>query len=188
MNTRVLFVTFLVSVIVGLVLSIAGCTSMDVHFDVDKDADFASYETYDWIPFPETSREHNGTQSQVVEHVEFIRSTVAAQLTGKGLRRVTENPDLLVTEHGGSESRIDVTGSGYDYGGNYSGWQGSGIGVYSYKGGTLVVDLVDARTGRLVWRGSAEGTFVAGTPGQTKKLIVKAIETMFEAYPPPPGK
>jgi len=186
MHTLFTFVRFpFATVVVCLVILTAGCSSIDVYYDVDKDADFTSYKTYDWMPPPEPSPDdRDAAEPDDSTNTELIRSLVDAQLVAKGLEREPDNPDLLVMHHGGSENRIDVGGFGYAYGGSYSGWQGAGIGIYSYHGGTLIVDLVDARTGQLAWRGSAQGTLVSGTTRQAKKVIVEAIEKLFEAYPP----
>ena len=186
MHTLFSFVRFpIATVVAGLVILTAGCSSIDVYYDVDKDADFTSYKTYDWMPPPEPSPDdRDAAEPDDSTNTELIRTLIDAQLIAKGIEREPDNPDLLVMHHGGSENRIDVSGFGYTYGGSYSGWQGSGIGIYSYHGGTLIVDLVDARTGQLVWRGSAQGTLVSGTQKKARKMLAEAVEKMFEAYPP----
>ena len=51
--------------------------------------------------------------------------------------------------------------------------------------GALVVDIIDARARRLVWRGFASGDVNPGDkPEQRDKKLAKAAEKMFRNYPP----
>jgi len=171
--------------LIGLMILIVGCSSLSVYHDIDTDADFTTYKTYDWKPASAVSSEEDGeTKSQNSKLAPLIESTVDAQLIDKGLRRDTDNPDLLVRHLGGAANTIDVTGYGYSYGESYSGWQGDSIGLYPYKEGSLVLDLIDTKTGKLVWRGTAQGTVVSSTAKQDRKMVVNAIKKMFENYPP----
>ena len=55
--------------------------------------------------------------------------------------------------------------------------------VIHYQVGTLVVDLVDADSGRLVWRGTATDTIVHSQEKKAKK-IRKAAVKLFKKFPP----
>ena len=51
--------------------------------------------------------------------------------------------------------------------------------------GALVVDITDARTRALVWRGMASGDIKpSDKPEQRDKKLAKATEKMFKNYPP----
>jgi hypothetical protein len=51
--------------------------------------------------------------------------------------------------------------------------------------GTLIVDLVDARTKTIVWRGTAEKDINPNaTPDQRDKNINRATDKLFKNYPP----
>jgi hypothetical protein len=49
--------------------------------------------------------------------------------------------------------------------------------------GTLIVDLYDAATRRMVWRGVATAT-VTDKPSKNARKITKALAKMFDRYPP----
>jgi hypothetical protein len=49
--------------------------------------------------------------------------------------------------------------------------------------GTLVVDLYDTNSAHLVWRGEAQDQLSEKPEKDTKKLN-KAVEKMFEKFPP----
>ena len=51
--------------------------------------------------------------------------------------------------------------------------------------GTLVVELIDAKTGSTIWRGIAtRDVDVQASPGKREKNINKAAEKLFKHYPP----
>jgi hypothetical protein len=51
--------------------------------------------------------------------------------------------------------------------------------------GTLVVDIIDARTRALVWRAMATGDIKPNDkPEQRDKKMARAMEKMFRNYPP----
>ena len=56
-----------------------------------------------------------------------------------------------------------------------------------YKVGTLVVDLYDAKTKQLIWRGSAENT-LSDKATKNEKNLDKGVTKMFKAFPPGAAK
>ena len=56
-----------------------------------------------------------------------------------------------------------------------------------YKEGTLVVDLYDAKTKQLIWRGSAEDT-VSNDAAKNEKNLDKSVVKMFKKFPPRAAK
>jgi hypothetical protein len=133
-----------------------------VRVDYDRNADFESYRTYAWKATPDTSldEDYPDIHARIVKGVEYY-------LTEGDLIEDEENPDLWVTYHARTTSdlRVDTTQMGYMYGAGWAWdpyWGGPGaipmVGhARTYKRGTFVLDLVDAHTGEIVWRGTAEG-------------------------------
>jgi hypothetical protein len=56
-----------------------------------------------------------------------------------------------------------------------------------YKEGTLLVDLYDAKTKQLIWRGSAEDT-VSNNADKNEKNLNKGVAKMFKKFPPQAAK
>ncbi len=50
--------------------------------------------------------------------------------------------------------------------------------------GTLIVDLVDAKTDNLVWRGTTTVLHQQETPDQKERHLDEAVAKMFEGFPP----
>jgi hypothetical protein len=111
---------------------------------------------------------------------------VEAELQGRGMTADTENPDLLLVYHTGVDSKINVTDWGYTYPTRYGGWYGDrDVDVYQYEEGTLIVDLIDAKTHQLVWRGTATKTLEDNpSPERMEQNLREVVGKMFASYPP----
>ena len=82
--------------------------------------------------------------------------------------------------YGFRRSFFGYGGYGYPYGGY--GYGSHGV-VTTYTEGTLVIDIIDAGTNELVWRGSAVSPMSDET--YDAKDINKAVEKILEEFPPP---
>jgi len=169
------------------VLLLAGCSTVETKADWDVAVDFSQYKTFSIIPAKEV-------QNQMVR--QRVESAIVATLGEKGLTKAGEEADLLVGAYGsvGSQTQIDTYGYGgygYGYGGAWAyGYWGGGMGmttttVREVPVGTLVVDLIDAKAKKLVWRGTASSVISSSSsPEQMQKKINGAVEKMFYKYPP----
>jgi hypothetical protein len=151
--------------------------AQQVQTDFDKRIDFSKYKTYSW------------KQVQVKNDLwePRIKDAINGQLTAKGWRQVDDGGDVVVVAIG--TTRIQRTlDTFYDgFGGGWR-WRGGGFGtstttVHDYKEGTLVVDMFDAKTKDLIWRGNAED-MLSGDPDKNEKKLDKAVVKMFKKFPP----
>jgi len=173
---------------IGLIaiLLALGCSSMSVNHDWDRDADFGKYKTYAWAAQPET-KPRNAQEAQQRNDLldKRIRNAVDDELKAKGFTENQASADVLVVYHLGTQDKINVTDWGYRYSYDYWGWGGRDIDVYQYTQGTLVVDLIDASTKELVWRGSATKTIESNpSPDKVEKNVRNAVSAIFAQYPP----
>ena len=123
-----------------------------------------------------------------------IHDDIEAQLAAKGWTKVEAGPgDAVVSVHGvvKDTDNYDVLYSGWAPGWNWSGvGVGSGVGTSvqtKVRSGTLVIDVFDAASKSLVWRGTAEGTL--GPPSEVEanlKKIDQAVEKLMKRFPPTP--
>ena len=156
-----------------------------VHVDYDRTADFDSYETFAWGPTPETSLEGKSPfmHSRIKNAIEYY-------LAAGGGVEDPENPDLYVTYHTGTQEDVQFSTVSYGYGyGPGWGWDpywGGTMGntvttATTYERGTLVIDIWDAETKEIVWRGSASAV-VPEDPQKADKLIDKALKKMVKQF------
>lgn len=157
-----------------------GCSSVDVTTDYDRDADFGRYTTFDWV---EGHNPRDGGPSGLSNPlaVKNIRSAIARELGAKGVTEDKNAPDILVAVHAGVRDKVDVERYGYRYG-RFGRRVGTYTTVERYKEGTIVVDVIDAKTRDLVWRGIAKDALTRGE--SRSEYIDECIRQLFKEYPP----
>ena len=121
----------------------------------------------------------------------LIKNTIEAELATSGLTQVDSNPDVYVNYHASTETETQLRSDSYGYSyGTYGmgGWGHYGMAagpvstttrVVEYERGTSVVDIWDAATKELVWRGTVSDT-LPDNPQKAEKLVVKAIGKMAD--------
>jgi Domain of unknown function (DUF4136) len=112
-----------------------------------------------------------------------LTSALQAGLGERGLSPAAEHPDLLVTYVAGAKTRQDLEkvvtsyqGGPYWYGPSYTDFW-----VTDHVHGTLVVDIVDASTKKLVWRAMAEAV---DQPFADPQFLNRAVERALARFPP----
>jgi hypothetical protein len=166
------------------VLLVAGCSSVSVSHDFDRQTDFANLRTYGWISAPESTSENVQRELEKNSLVEGrVKMAVNRQLAAKGLRETTQDPDFLVAFHTGVQDKTDVQSWGYGYG--YWGMRGGGVSTIHYQEGTLILDFIDPKSDNLIWRGVGKKVVSEKTtPEKSEKVINQAVEEILKKYPP----
>jgi len=167
--------TIFASVGIALLFTTASF-AQQVKTDYDRSANFSQFKTYSW--------EKVQTQNQL--WVDRIKEAVSAALTAKGLTPVESGGDIAIVAIEMTKSQQSLNTFYNGFGG---GWRwGGGFGdatttVDNYKVGTLVVDLFDAHTKTLLWRGSSSDTLSDKSDKNIKNLD-KGVQKMFDHFPP----
>jgi hypothetical protein len=60
--------------------------------------------------------------------------------------------------------------------------------VQNIPTGQLSVDIGDAKTKKLLWVGTSSDTLAAGNPDKNQKKLNKALDKMFQKFPPSAAK
>ena len=154
--------------------------AQDVETDFDPGTNFAAFRTYYWAkadPVP-----GNDIAS------DRIVTAVDRWLTAKGWSKAPEGlADVAVAAHVTTQQRqsIDTFYDGGLGGWGWGGWGGMATTtVRNYLEGTLIVDLFNKKTNKLIWRGTATDT-VSDDPQKNARHIQKAVEKMFKDKFPP---
>jgi len=164
---------------IGLTLLLAATSfAQQVKSDYDHNVNFGQYKTYSW--------EKIQTQDPLV--VDRIKAAVNSTLAAKGWTEVPTGGDVEVfaIETTQNQQSLDTFYNGFG-GGRRWGF-GGGFGnatttVETYKVGTLVIDLFDAKTEKLIWRSSSSDTLSNNADKNTKNLD-KGVNKMFKHFPP----
>ncbi|MCI0693727.1 DUF4136 domain-containing protein [candidate division KSB1 bacterium] len=182
MKTAVLFLTL------GVMALVTGCSSVNIKHDYDNEANFAALKTYAWMAAPTNA---TGSVQAALQRNSLmdkrIKESTDRQLAAKGYTTDANNPDFLVMYHVGAENKINVTDWGYGYG-RYGRWYGGGVEVNQYKEGTLILDVIEAKSKQLVWRGFAAATLDPNASMETRKKRLDDVMTKILAEFPPTAK
>ena len=164
--------------------ALATAFAQQVQTDFDHQANFSQYKTYSWqeIKPPDSLWDAR------------IKSAVDAQLAAKGWIQMPSGGDVAIVAIKTSQTQRSLQ-TFYDGLGGGWGWRrfgGGGFGESTtteqdYKEGTLVIDLYDAKTKQLIWRGSAEDT-LSSKADKNEKNLDKGVAKMFKKFPPDSAK
>jgi hypothetical protein len=167
---------------IAIAISLAAMSfAQEVRTDYDRNADFGQYKTF--------SFEKIKTKNPL--WVDRISSAVGAALSARGLTQVASGGDISIVaiEMTKDQQSIDTF---YQNLANGWGWRwGGGFGeatapTDTYRVGTLVVSLFDAKSKKLIWRGS-ESNALSDKSSKNIKVFDKGVEKLFREFPPEPG-
>jgi hypothetical protein len=168
----------------ALTLFLAACSAVSVTTDYDHSTSFAQYRTYAFVPSNEKIPLSPSTEAA-------FRDSLRENLAARGITEVSQDADLHVVRHISTKEKLVVYHSndwpyrGLPYGYGYYGLWASAPVTYSdisqYTEGTLILDFVDAKTQKLVFRGIATGT--VSDPETNAKRVREAIEEIVEKFP-----
>src|SRR3984957_17530907 len=172
--------TILFSIAMFFALTVASF-AQQVKTDYDHNANFGQYKTYSW----------EKVQTKDPLMVDRIKDAVNSALAAKGWTLVPSGGDVEVfaIETTQNQQTLDTFYNGFA-GARRWGF-GGGFGdatttVETYRVGTLVVDLFDSKTEKLIWRSSSSDTLSDKADKNTKNLD-KGVNKMFQHFPPAPS-
>jgi len=174
------------SILFSILILLVGCGGpLKVYTSHEKDVDFESYKTFD---FYEIKEEH-----LALKEVNRRRLAMAIELElgYKGMKRTSNNPDLLVNLYSLMNRRVNTaekTSSVGYYGAATPYGTGIGISVSPqgkydeyYTKGTVTIDLVDRAHNRLVLEGVAKVD--AGSSDDADRMINYTVRKVFKEIP-----
>jgi hypothetical protein len=173
----------IIAATLGLILILAAISfAQDVKSDYDHSANFSQYKTFSW--------EKVQTKDPLL--VDRIKDAVNSALSAKGWTLVPSGGDVEVfaIETTQNQQTLDTFYNGFGGGRRWGGFGGFGNAtttVDTYQVGTLVVDLFDAKTEKLIWRSSSSDT-LSDNPDKNTKNLGKGVNKMFQHFPPAPKK
>jgi hypothetical protein len=160
-------------------LALAGCATMRVGSFVERGTNFTGYRTYVWASDAQLT-----TGDPRLDNNGFfqarLQSAVEKGLSGRGLEKTESGqPDFVLHYHASVTQRVDAGGPDDKY--SYCEECGPSV----FDAGTLTLDVVDARTNKLVWRGWAESTFDGVVDNQQwlERRIDEGVARILQTFP-----
>jgi len=178
-----------------LVLFLGGCSTLKVDVDYDANYDFKNKTEYAIV--------YNPKESDNTLVTDRIKEAIKTQLDAKNYVEVEKSQaDLIFVFHVNVTQRSDIRTdyerigySGYGYGGawGYRGFGGYGGGtmiverpsVYRWKEGRLVIDALNKKSKKIVWRGIVkdELSSKSSTVQEKKQYINSVVKKLFKQFP-----
>jgi uncharacterized protein DUF4136 len=166
------------------ILLASGCAAtMSVSSHVDRRLNFAQFRTFAWGP-ADALPTGDPSLDRDPFFKDYVQRSVARGLAARGLELASSGtPDLLIHYHANISERIDVNRADRVHG--YCSAADCPPETVRYEAGTLVLDMIDSRTNKLVWRGWAQDSVEdLRNRNRMAKTIDQAVAKMLRQLPP----
>lgn len=162
-------------IMVWMIVAALFAYAQKVETDYDHQYDFSQLHTFK----VELGSVWNNPLQQQRAKEDIVR-----ELTSRGWMQAKEgqDADAVVVLHGATHEQKSLdtwySGGGWGWGPGMSNTT-----VNTIRVGTMVIDVFDAKTKKLVFRGTASDD-ISDKPEKNAKKIDKAVEKMFKDFPP----
>lgn len=180
--------------LLGLPLLAAGPVWADkVVVEFDKDTDFTRYKSYDWKEHPFLKSRPESKQFTV--GMEMVQSNVNDILMKRGYIPGEPQPDFFITQFitariGQAIKTVPATemypnaymwpGAWYSWSSTYfTAWDSY---VENYAEGILILDFVDGKTNKLIWRAACKERI--DEMKERHKNVEDAVKKALKSFPP----
>jgi hypothetical protein len=167
--------SFLSAGVVAVLVLSAGCRTIQIQTDWDREANFSQYKTFQIKGSTGASRSLSRGR---------LERALASILESKGLRQVSSGPDLYIYACVQSGGMTQPTIG-------YSGWRDwAGIGACTSTERdvsleSLVVDIVSAARKQAIWRGVDCDSLEHSD--HSDERVRRAVAELLKTFPPRPG-
>jgi hypothetical protein len=158
-----------------------------VKVDFNNKVDFKKYKSFNFRTGSMMTSDGIKPVDPSLPAKKRIEDAITAQLIKKGLQLNTTNPDLSITYLAGVKTKQDAETVSKDasyknwapaawYGSAWDNWWST-----EHKEGSLVVDLVDIKSGQMIWRSYTTADVQKGNSGTA---INEGMAKAFRTFPP----
>lgn len=180
-----------------LAVGLSACSSYNYYAVSNRKVD-RNYKSFAWLP--ESKSKATKLYDNDVATDKIVEATSKA-LTARGLELNNKNPDLLIRYTAVVNSKVKEYNepvyynapSGYvprmayyrgrafyyySYVNPYPVYVGSEMRKVNVKEGSVIIDLIDRKSGKVIWRGWSEGEI--GNPEKAISDIPKVVDNIFK--------
>jgi hypothetical protein len=168
-------------------LAVTGCLGpITVSSYVQPESDFTAYRTFTWVDADALPRGDTRLHRNPI-FTDHTYGAVERQLAGRGIELVDASgqADLLVHYHATVTERLEITRA--TSGNSNCRTETCSDMVAEFEQCTLVLDVVDARTRKLVWRGWSEHPLddLLVSHDTLARDVDRGVTLMFARFPRP---
>ncbi len=182
--------------LLGVLLLLGGCSTFTIDTRYDKDYRYNELRSFGWSNLaPDITGDAEYARPEVDE---AIRVDLGRAFEARGFRKAAdaESADFLIAYRLLIENRLSerVLNDSYEVG---PGWGPEGIDarqyahktqetfVIEYSEGTMVVDVFEPESRRLLWRGSVQGELHEAEDWAERRVrLQRAIRDLLKKFPP----
>lgn len=161
------------------VLALTACATTNIRSYVVRGSDVHQYRSYGWGP-----ADDQATGDPRLDNNRFfqerIEAAVERNLNARGFEKTAPGEsDLLIRYYASVEQLVNADGADLPFA------VCDDCRPFVFDAGTIVIDLIDARSRRLVWRGWAEGDIdgVVNDQAWMEKHVDRAVARILEKLP-----
>ncbi|MDJ1499203.1 DUF4136 domain-containing protein [Xanthocytophaga agilis] len=177
--------------IIGLLVSIQVMAqkqqkqNVQVNSDKQLNIDWSKYKTYAWASQVDSKLDPGIYFLNDLVLKERIRSAVGYEMDGRGYEKVSQSPDIIVNFRVFDQPTTlkGYTGYGTSYWGSQEVRQPEDTTSYNVERGTLIVNVIDTKSGETIWRGFASGLMNGTTFNKEEEKIKEAVNLIYQDYP-----
>ncbi|BCS35054.1 hypothetical protein TBR22_A42800 [Luteitalea sp. TBR-22] len=166
------------------VLTLSGVAHAETHSDFNKQVDLSSMKTFEF------KAQRRFSKDPVADNpiwADQLRMAIRSDFAAHGIKEVSGgNPDFFVAFYVGLKDRYDVRYVDYGFPLWHRGLRGAwgwppayDTWAVPYTQSTLIIDVIDARTNQLVWRGYDKDAIDLK---KTEKDFGKAVESVLKRF------
>lgn len=179
--------TSLMAITLSLLAHLAWSQSGSVTVDADKqlNTDFSKYKTYAWASQVDSKLDEGIYFLSDLVLKERIRNAVGYEMDSRGYRKASQSPDILVNFRVFQQPTTikGYTGYGTTYWGTQEVREPEDTTSFQVERGTVIINLIDTKTGTMVWRGFASGLMDGNVFNKREDKIKEAVHLIYEEYP-----
>jgi len=166
-----------------LIMVAAACSSMRVASHLDRSMSLTGFETYAWGDPEATSHDPSITNNELLDR--RVREVVDRKMAAKGYRLVNpEHSHLLIRYHAAAEKKLDIATEYRRYRLGTDPYARETARTQVFKEGTLILDVEDPTSQRLIWRGWAVDTIDNMlSPKKAQPKIETAVNKILDRFP-----
>ena len=197
MNTHHKKVFNFLSLLICSIFLLSACSDNKLSVRTEyKHVAFDSFKTYRW--YEKSGFDKKGMATEIT--YDYIKQAIDKELKAKQLSQVTEGAvDFYVNMTVTAEMRVDIkntqvysgVGGGYNFNRD-TGFQSTlsteqQTDYIYYRDGTLLVDIIDPSSDKLIWRGVANKRLPKDkqlSQKKREKLIDQAVSAVLADFPP----
>jgi hypothetical protein len=172
-----------------IMMALQACSGIIVSQDYEQGYDFSKLKTFAWKP--------NDNHEYGVKDNELLDKRITTAIQGNLIARnyapaESGTADFYVSYNYNTEQKISSSNvsTGIAFGRSaYGGFGGIGIGtgtdIRTYDQGTLLIDVTEVSSNKLVWRGiSTQSVSEHHTPEELTEMVNETVEKMLLQFPP----